>query len=84
MISVGAEYIIMEQVLGMESHHCWTHLAKGPQIFPLLDSVFGMECRFQCVPFSQIGSLYFEDDMHPDLHAFTELTAILIGFTCRG
>ena len=64
---VGAEYIIMEKMSGVESYHRWTRIAKGPQVFPLLDGVFDIERSFECAPFSQIGSLYFKDDVPADL-----------------
>lgn len=64
---VSAKYIIMEKILGVESNHHWTHLVKGPEVFPLLDGVFDIEHRFECASFSQIGSLYFRDDVSVDL-----------------
>lgn len=64
---VGTEYIIMEKISGVESHHRWTHIAKGPEVFPLLDGVFNIEHSFEGAPFSQIGSLYFRDDVRADL-----------------
>ena len=64
---VGTEYIIMEKVSGVESHNRWTHIAKGAQVFPLLDGVFEIERSFEEAPFSQIGSLYFRDDVRADL-----------------
>ena len=64
---VGAEYIIMEKIPGVESRHRWTHIGKAPQVFPLLDGVFDIERSFECAPFSQIGSLYFKDDVRADL-----------------
>jgi len=64
---VGAEYIIMEKMSGVESHHRWTRIAKGPEVFPLLDGVFDIERSFEPAPFSQIGSLYFRDDVRADL-----------------
>ncbi|KAF8514101.1 kinase-like domain-containing protein [Hysterangium stoloniferum] len=65
--SVGAEYIIMEKLSGVESHNRWLHIAKAPQVSPLLNGVFDIECKFECAPFSQIGSLYFRDDVPADL-----------------
>ena len=65
--SVGTEYIIMEKMSGVESHHRWTHIAKAPEVFPLLDGVFNIESSFEGAPFSQIGSLYFKDDVRTDL-----------------
>ena len=64
---VGTEYIIMEKMSGVESHHRWTHIAKAPEVFPLLDGVFDIERSFESAPFSQIGSLYFRDDVRADL-----------------
>ena len=66
---VGAEYIIMEKMSGKESHHRWTHIAKAPQVYPLLFGVYEIECRFERVPFSQIGSLYSKDDVRADLRS---------------
>ena len=64
---VGTEYIIMEKMSGVESHNRWNHIAKGPEVFPLLDGVFDIERSFERAPFSQIGSLYFKDDVPADL-----------------
>lgn len=64
---VGAEYIIMEKLPGIESLHRWTHIAKAPQVFPLLNGAFDIERRFECAPFSQTGGLYFRDDVRADL-----------------
>jgi hypothetical protein len=64
---VGTEYIIMEKMAGVESHQRWAHIAKGPEVFPLLNGVFDMERSFESAPFSQIGSLYFRDDVRADL-----------------
>ena len=64
---VGTEYIIMEKMSGVESLHRWTHIAKGPEVFPLLNGVFDIERSFEGAPFSQIGSLYFKDDVRADL-----------------
>jgi hypothetical protein len=65
--SVGAEYMILEKVLGVPSQQRWAHIAKGPQVFPLLYGVFDIERKFELAPFSQIGSLYFRDDVPADL-----------------
>jgi hypothetical protein len=65
--TVGTEYIIMERMSGVESHHRWAQIAKAPEVFPLLDGVFGIERNFERPPFSQIGSLYFRDDVRADL-----------------
>ena len=65
--TVGTEYIIMEKMSGIESHHRWMHIAKAPEVFPLLDGVFDIEHSFEGAPFSQIGSLYFRDDVRADL-----------------
>ena len=64
---VGTEYIIMEKMTGVESHNRWNHIAKGPEVFPLLYGVFDIERSFESAPFSQIGSLYFKDDVRADL-----------------
>ena len=64
---VGAEYIITEKMPGIESYHRWGHIAKASEVFPLLDGVFDIERNFERVPFSQIGSLYFKDDVRADL-----------------
>jgi hypothetical protein len=45
------------------THHRWAHIAKGHEVFPLLDGVFDIERKFETAPFSQIGSLYFKDDV---------------------
>jgi hypothetical protein len=57
----------MEKMSGVESHHRWNHIAKGPEVLPLLNGVYDIEHRFEFVPFLQIGSLYFKDDVCADL-----------------
>ncbi|GBE85674.1 hypothetical protein SCP_0801960 [Sparassis crispa] len=64
---VGAEYIIMEKISGVESRYRWTKLAKGAEVFPLIYGVFDIERSFESAPFSQFGSLYFKDDVDGEL-----------------
>jgi len=52
--TVGTEYIIMERMSGVESHHRWAQIAKAPEVFPLLDGVFGIERNFERPPFSPV------------------------------
>jgi hypothetical protein len=66
---VGAEYIIMEKISGTESLHRWPHIAKGREVFPLLNGVFDIERQLELAPFSQMGSLYFTNDVSPALRS---------------
>jgi len=65
--SVGAEYIIMEKLSGVESQYRWNIITEKPQVLPILNGAFDIERRFECAPFSQIGSLYFRDAVRADL-----------------
>ena len=62
---VGAEYILMEKVEGIELHHRYKNLRS--EGFELISQVATMERAFVSRPFSQIGSLYYKEDVEPAL-----------------
>ncbi|KAF8588661.1 hypothetical protein K439DRAFT_1613343 [Ramaria rubella] len=64
---VGAEYIIMECVPGVSLHSPWSQLAGGTEVFPLLHGLFAIESKLAECSFSQIGSLYFKEDVSVEL-----------------
>jgi hypothetical protein len=62
---VGAEYILMEKVEGVELHQRYKNLrSEGME---LINQVAAMEQVFVCHRFSQIGSLYYKEDVEPAL-----------------
>ena len=62
---VGAEYILMEKVEGIELHHRYKNLrSEGLEI---INQLTAMERAFVSRPFSQIGSLYYKEDVEPAL-----------------
>jgi hypothetical protein len=58
---VGAEYIIMEKVLGHELSHIWPEMSASDQL-SLVKSVVQLESKLASIKFSQYGSLYYADD----------------------
>ena len=62
---VGAEYILMEKVEGVEVHQRYKDLRS--EGFELITQVNAMERAFVCRRFSQIGSLYYKEDVEPEL-----------------
>ncbi|KAL0958568.1 hypothetical protein HGRIS_000708 [Hohenbuehelia grisea] len=65
MTPVGSEFIILEYRPGVMLSHRWDEpdLDMGAVFWPLLL----YEREFHMAPFSSIGSLYFKDDVSPDL-----------------
>jgi hypothetical protein len=66
---VGAEYIIMEEVPGVPLGRRWTQLPHASDVRPIMRSILDIEAKFESIRFSQIGSLYFKEDVSEDLRA---------------
>ena len=64
---VGAEYILMEKIEGVQVHQRYKHLRS--EGFELITQVTAMERAFVSRRFSQIGSLYYKEDVEPALQA---------------
>jgi hypothetical protein len=64
---VGVEYILMEKVEGVELHHRYKNLRS--EGFELTNQVNAMERAFASRRFSQIGGLYYKEDVEPALQA---------------
>jgi hypothetical protein len=62
---VGAEYILMEKVEGVELYKRYKNLRS--EGLELINQVTAMERAFVARPFSQIGSLYYKEDVEPAL-----------------
>lgn len=62
---VGAEYILMEKVEGVEVYQRYKDLRS--EGFELINQVNAMERAFVCRRFSQIGSLYYKEDVELEL-----------------
>jgi hypothetical protein len=62
---VGAEYILMEKVEGVELHQRYKNLRS--EGFELMSQVGAMEQGFVSRRFSHIGSLYYKEDVEPAL-----------------
>jgi hypothetical protein len=64
---VGVEYILMEKIKGDELRRRYKNLrSEGVK---LLDQVSDVERAFVARRFSQIGSLYYKEDVEPALQA---------------
>lgn len=66
---VGAEYIVMEKSPGIDLRTRWPFIENGSEIKPLLQDFIEIEKKFERVSFSQVGSLYFKEDVSPELQA---------------
>lgn len=62
---VGAEYILMEKVEGVELYQRYKNLRS--EGFEVTNQINAMERAFVCRRFSQIGSLYYKEDVEPAL-----------------
>ncbi|PSR78909.1 hypothetical protein PHLCEN_2v7258 [Hermanssonia centrifuga] len=65
--AVGSAYIIMEKIDGQILLDRWPLVTDGGDAATMLFEFAGIEKKFQRVPFSQIGSLYFKEDVSPEL-----------------
>jgi hypothetical protein len=63
---VGAEYIIMEEVPGVELEHVWPDMSIQ-DIFAVVKSIAGFQKACTSVAFTKYGSLYFSRDLE-DMH----------------
>jgi hypothetical protein len=66
---VGADYIIMEEVPGVRLGIRWKTFERADDVKPLMNAIMDMEAKFESLRFSRIGSLYFKEDVSPDLQA---------------
>lgn len=63
---VGAEYILMDKICGVPLYTRWDAL-RGDNVRTVIDQVIAMEQRFAWYRFSQIGSLFYKEDVEPAL-----------------
>jgi hypothetical protein len=63
---VGAEYIIMEEVPGVELEHVWPDMSIQDR-FAVVKSIAGFQKACTSVAFTKYGSLYFSRDLE-DMH----------------
>lgn len=66
--SAGAEYIIMEKASGVGLETRWLDMSKRER-HKLVSSFVELEKKFFNLPFQSTGSIYFKDDIPPDLQA---------------
>ncbi|KAF8555594.1 hypothetical protein OG21DRAFT_1410660, partial [Imleria badia] len=62
---VRTEYILMEIVQGVELHKRMNKFKREATHF--VDQLIDVECKFAQHRFSQIGSLYYKEDVSPEL-----------------
>ncbi|KAI9567965.1 kinase-like domain-containing protein [Boletus coccyginus] len=62
---VGTEYILMEHVQGVELYKRMDKFKREATHF--VDQLIDVECKFARYRFSQIGSLYYKEDVPPEL-----------------
>ncbi|KAJ9310606.1 hypothetical protein DTO271D3_9128 [Paecilomyces variotii] len=60
--SVGAEYIIMEKVAGIQLSKVWPTMGIKER-FELVKTISGYQKDWMSTPFTQYGSLYYSSDM---------------------
>ncbi|RMJ26453.1 hypothetical protein PHISP_02662 [Aspergillus sp. HF37] len=63
---IGVEYIVMELALGIGLDSKWFELTKQQQLTMATD-VVDMESKLFAIPFSATGSIYFKDDLPPQM-----------------
>lgn len=63
---IGAEFIILEKVPGVPLHRRIDSL-NGDDALPFINAFLGVERQISGLSFSQIGSLYFKEDVAPEL-----------------
>jgi hypothetical protein len=61
---VGAEYIIMEKVKGVELSHCWQSLSKK-EMLTVIKQLCGYENKLFTTTFKQIGGIYYSNSLSP-------------------
>ncbi|KAJ8104742.1 hypothetical protein OPT61_g10596 [Boeremia exigua] len=60
---VGAEYIIMERVAGVELGHVWPEMAIKER-FDVVKAIAGFQKSWTSISFAKYGSLYFRSDLN--------------------
>lgn len=63
---VESPYIILEYTPGVPLASRWREIRGGP-VRSIMDTMFAMERALLSQPFSQYGSMYFADDVSPEL-----------------
>lgn len=63
---VESPYIILEYTPGVTLGSRWKKI-MGKPVLAVMDSIFAMEQALLCQPFSQYGSIYFTEDVSPEL-----------------
>ena len=67
---VGAEYIIMEKVNGIELSKCWENLT-GKETLEVFKQLCEFENKLFNTSFSHSGSIYYRDSLPPEQQAIT-------------
>ena len=62
---VGAEYIVMERVQGVELSHCWKTLNRKERLM-IIKRLCEYESKLFTTTFSHYGSLYYRTDLSPE------------------
>lgn len=62
---VGAEYVIMEKVQGVELSRCWRGLTKKERL-AVIRRICEYENKLFTTPFEQIGGLYYPSSLSPE------------------
>ena len=65
---VGVEYIIMQRAPGIGLDTRWFDMTMG-QNRDLVSNYVDIETKLFAIPFGSYGSIYFKDDVPPDLQA---------------
>ncbi|KAF5353961.1 hypothetical protein D9756_007032 [Leucocoprinus leucothites] len=65
--NVGTDFIIMEEAPGVPLVKRWTQLPTADDVRPALQGILDLERKLESLRFSRIGSLYFKEDVRPDL-----------------
>lgn len=65
---VGVEFVLMRRSPGSELRKRWDGMSSE-HVSGVIDQVLGAESRFMRYEFSQIGSLYYIEDVEPTLRA---------------
>ena len=81
--SVGADYIIMEEVPGIKLDERWMKFDSADDVLPVMAGISDVEARFESLRFSRIGSLYFKEDVNADLRAVSLFSGAVDATTCR-
>ena len=63
---VGSEYIIMDKSVGVELQTLWEDMS-GPMTINTIKEVLDMESKFSSSRFSQIGGIYYKNDVHSSI-----------------